>query len=202
MPEMENWKTRETLLMQVKNRHDDKAWEDFDQYYRSFIHMVITRMGVGHHDAEDLTQKVLLSAWKELPDFVYDSKKGKFRGWLCRVTGNATRNFFDKKNREVKRHEKASNDISLPYSKSYTQADIEQIAEEEWEVYISNLAWENIQGELADKVRDSFLMLSQGASPMDISEKLDLERNTIYVYKKRVTKLLCNEISRLDHELG
>ena len=199
---MENWKTRETLLMQVKNRHDDKAWEDFDQYYRSFISMIIIRMGVNHHDAEDLTQRVLLSAWKELPNFDYDSKKGNFRGWLCRVTGNATKNFFDKKNREVKRHEKASSDCSLPYSKTYTQADIEKIAEEEWEVYISNLAWNNIKDELAEKVRESFLLLTQGVDAAEIAEKLDVERNTIYVYKKRVTKMLCQEINRLDAELN
>ncbi|WDE98463.1 sigma-70 family RNA polymerase sigma factor [Lentisphaera profundi] len=199
---MDNWLTRETLLIQVRNRYDEKSWAEFDEYYRSFIKMIITRMGVTHHDAEDLTQQVLLSAWKALPDFDYDTNKGRFRGWLCQVTGNATKNFFDKRKREVKRHEKATSDRSLDYIKTYNQADIEQIATEEWEVYISNLAWKNIETELADKVREAFLLLTQGKDPADIALELDIERNTIYVYKKRVTKLLYNEINRLDRELG
>jgi len=199
---MNQWNTRETLLMQVKNTHNDKAWAEFDKYYRSFIHMILIRMGVNHHDAEDLTQTVLLTAWQKLPEFNYDSNKGYFRGWLCTVAGNSRKNFFDKKRREAKRHEMAATDSTMTYGKSYSDADIETIADQEWEVYISNLAWENIKDELADKVCKAFIALTEGGDPADIAHKLGIERNTIYVYKKRVTKLLYNEINRLDHELG
>ena len=199
---MDDWKTRETLLMQVRNRYDENSWADFDQYYRSYIHMIIKRMGASHHDSEDLTQQVLLNAWKELPEFDYDANKGRFRGWLCRVTGNATKNFFKKNNAYYKRHEKATQDSSLHYAKSFTQAEIEQIAKEEWEIYISNLAWKNIEPDLADNIKETFLLLSQGIEATEIAKKLEIERNTVYVYKKRVTKLLYAEINRLDQELG
>ena len=57
-------------------------------------------MNLKHHECEDLSQTVLLKLWKSLPEFRYDKEKGRFRGWLCRITGNTVKSYFVKRNRE------------------------------------------------------------------------------------------------------
>ena len=73
--------TRVTLLMRVKNQHDDKSWEDFVFYYKKkFIYIICRKMGLNHHDGEEVVQKVLLKLWDKLPEFEYD-QGSRFRGW-------------------------------------------------------------------------------------------------------------------------
>ena len=93
------YKTRETLLEKIKNKHDEASWEDFVFYYRNFIYILCRRMNVNHHDSEEIVQKVLLISWNKLPEFEYD-KKQNFRGWLCQVTKNCVKDFFRFVNRQ------------------------------------------------------------------------------------------------------
>ena len=65
----EQFCTRETLLAKIKNRHDDDSWEDFVYYYKSYIHIICRKMNVSFHDTEEIVQKVLIIAWKKLPNF-------------------------------------------------------------------------------------------------------------------------------------
>ena len=60
----------------------------------------------------------------------------------------------------------------------------------------------NIKGSFSDKVLEIFQKLSRGGTPTSIAEETGIPRNTISVYKKRVTAKLCEEIRRLNHELG
>jgi DNA-directed RNA polymerase specialized sigma24 family protein len=45
-------------------------------------------MNMNPHNREDLLQDIMLKAWKALPNFPYDERRGRFRGWLATVTKN------------------------------------------------------------------------------------------------------------------
>ena len=195
------YKTRVTLLEKIKNKHDDESWEDFVFYYKNFLYIICRRMNLNHHDSEEIVQKVLLIAWKALPDFEYDEKKN-FRGWLCQVTKNCVKDFFRYVNRQNTKVEKASKDGQINPLHNVTLPDIEKVAEEEWNTYVASMALMNIKNKFSEKVIDIFLKLSEGGSPSSIAEEMSLPANTISVYKKRVTAKLCQEIRRLNHELG
>ena len=53
MPEESAWKTRESLLMRVKDQTDEQSWDDFVRYYRPFIYNLVRGMKIQHHDAEE-----------------------------------------------------------------------------------------------------------------------------------------------------
>ena len=76
---MNNWNTRVTLLEKIRDRHDETSWEDFVYYYKQYIYVVVRGMNLNHHDAEEIVQMVLLKVWDKLPEFNYDSEKGRFR---------------------------------------------------------------------------------------------------------------------------
>ena len=195
------YKTRETLLEKIRDKHDDDSWEDFAYYYRKYIYMLCRRMNVNHHDSEEIIQKVLLNSWKALPDFKYNKNKN-FRGWLCRVTKNCVNEFFRYTGRQNVKIEKASKEMSTDNLHNISLPEIEKIAEEEWNTYVANLALLNIKDKFSDKVMGVFLKISEGGTPSTISEEMGIPPNTVSVYKKRVTAKLREEIKRLNYELG
>ena len=196
------YKTRVTLLQKLKDSHDDVAWADFAYYYRNYIFNIARRMNLGHDDANEIVQLVLLKSWNKLGEFNYDSEKGRFRGWLCRVTGNEIRNYYrDQKKRYVSIEEFKTED-GRSTLEQFTEPEIEKIAEEEWEDYVPRLAWKNISGSFEDNARRTYEMFLEGRTPEEIAGKLGISKNTVYVHKNRIREKLIPEIKRLKVELG
>jgi RNA polymerase sigma factor (sigma-70 family) len=86
--------TRVTLLARLKKSGNDTAWKEFESVYRGFILSLIVRMGIGQHDAEDISQTVLTKVWQKIEDFEYNQNKGRFHNWLAAMTRNTVRDFF------------------------------------------------------------------------------------------------------------
>ena len=198
----DNLNTRQTLLKKIKDRHDDASWEDFVYYYRNYIYMVIRGMNINHHDAEEIVQMVLLKVWEKLPEFDYDSQKGKFRNWLCTVTVNTVKNFLRKRKSSLERIEKIKRKEVENYLNRVTVPDVEALARKEWETFIANMAWKNISEKMADNQKQAFLMMADGKPVSEIAEKLGITESSVYVYKKRVQDKLCREINHLEDELS
>ena len=198
MSDSDYYPTRVTLLAKLRDQHDEGAWADFAYYYRNYIYNIVRRMNLSHDDAEEIVQIVLIQSWEKLPEFEYDPGKGRFRGWLCRVTGNAVKNYLrDHKNRFVELSEEMQLDPKL-----ITDPEIEKIAEEEWEEYIPKLAWKNVEKHFDTNVRRVFLMLTGGKAVAEIATELGITESSVYVYRKRIQDRLRPEIKRLKHELG
>lgn len=199
---MADWNTRQTLLEKIRDKHDDESWEDFVYYYRQYIYVVVRSMNLYHHDAEEIVQLVLLKVWEKLPDFQYDREKGRFRGWLCRVTGNITKNYLRSRKSQINRVEKFKQQEEIHYLNSVSLPEIEDIASREWENYIANIAWKNIENNFKDHVKECFLLMSDDVPVADIAVKLGISESSVYVYKKRVLDRLFAEINRLERDLG
>ena len=188
--------TSETLIQRVKKRIDQKSWEEFVHYYKPFIYRVVKVSIQGHHDCEDLVQKILLTCWEKLPDFEYRPGESRFRTWLCVIARNMIMRFV----RDAGRYNNRIN--NLEEAQEETNAEILRIEEEEWQLYISNMAWENIKKDFEGNALDCFMMMSEGLSANSVAEKLDISPGSVYVLKKRVAEKLYREINRLDRELG
>ncbi len=202
MEEKSIYKTRITLLQKLKDSHDDAAWAEFAYYYRNYIYNIARRMNLGHDDANEIVQLVTLKAWNKLGEFNYDSEKGRFRGWLCRVAGNEIRNYYrDQKKRFVSMEEFKTED-GRNTLEQFTEPEIEKIADEEWENYVPKLAWKNIQDSFEENARRTYELFLQGKSPEEIAQQLGISKNNVYVHKNRIKEKLLPEIRRLKQELG
>ena len=195
------WKTRESLLGRIKDQWDEDSWEDFVHYYRPFIFNVVRGMNIQHHDAEEIVQTVLVKSWNKLPEFEYDRGRGRFRGWLCQVTGNSVRDFIRKRKHSIE--QLATSTAGESYSvATVATPEIEKIAEREWKRYISKLAWDNVSKRFKPHVAEAFLMSARGIPTKQIESKLGIAESSVYVYKSRVQKQLREEIIRLNRMLG
>lgn len=191
------YKTRMTLLAKLKDQHNDDAWSDFAYYYRKYIYNIARRMGLGDDDAGEIVQIVLIQSWKKLPDFKYNPGKGRFRGWLCQVTGNAVKNYYrDHRNRFVEL------DPDAHFAELMTQPEIDKIADEEWQNYLPQLAWKNVENHFEDNVKKVYEMLSEGKAIAEIAKALDIAESSVYVYRKRIKDKMRPEMKRLEYELG
>ena len=197
----QNYNTRQTLLAKIKNNHDEKSWEDFTYYYQQYIYNIVRKMNMGHHDAEDLVQTIMLKLWNKIPEFEYQPGKGAFRGWLCRITQNETKNYLRKKNKHYDRENEDKNKVMHESEYNVSLPEIEEISKKEWEVYVSNMAWRNIKDEFNLNVQEAFVSLYSSKSSKEVAEELGVEVNTVNVYKKRVKKRMIQEIKRLRREL-
>ena len=79
-----------SLLEQLRQTTDDKAWKRFVQLYTPLLYHWARRVSLQQNDAFDLVQDVFTVLVKKLPEFTYDPAK-RFRGWLWTVTRNKWR---------------------------------------------------------------------------------------------------------------
>ena len=200
MAEEDQYKTRATLIQRVQNQQDEQSWEEFVRVYRRYIYAIIRSMNISEHDTEDILQQVLINLWNSLPKMDYE-KINRFRSWLSTVTKNCVTDFIRKRTREAKRLEKASQDDTLTYLKAIRLPEIDNIAEREWEIHLTNLALENIEPLFSGKAVDAFRLTLQGKSVEEIAAKLDLKENSVYRLKNRVKERLILEIRHLRDDL-
>ena len=160
--------------------------------------MMVRKMNFDHHDAEEVVQQITLKAWKSLPEFNYSPDKGRFRSWLSRMTHNTVLDVIKSRQRYSNRLEKYKNIDTL---KKLSAPEIDSMANEEWQTYITNLAWKNVSPDFTEKVRLAFERSLKGDDAELIAEDLGLTKNAIYVYKKRVRERLTEEVRRLKEEL-
>ncbi len=194
--------TRITLLARLKKTENNEAWLEFEGLYRGFILSLIVRMGINQEDAEDISQAVLTKVWQKIEDFEYNQNKGKFHNWLAAMTRNTVRDFFRTKKNFITGRD------SVEYQEQYLDIekqvlpDIENLAREEWVLHITNLAWDNIKGDIYETKQDVFRMVSKEIPNKKIAEKLGISEASVRVYKAEVFEKMRAEINRLNQELG
>ncbi len=87
-PSSEN-ATRPSLLVRLHDASDELAWSEFSVVYEPVIYQMVKRRGLQDADAREIVQEVLMSVAAAIDRFDVDGT-GSFRGWLSRITRNAT----------------------------------------------------------------------------------------------------------------
>ena len=188
--------TRQTLIERMTKSKDDKSWHEFVEIYQRYIQGFMLKMGLDFHEAEDLTQTLLIKLWKKLPEFEYRPGECRFRSWLAILSRSLLR---DHRNLKQNKMRSRINDEVIP--ETQVQAEIEAICLSEWRDFISKLAWESISERFNAQKLDMFLQSSE-KSIAQIAKEHGLSENTVYVYRKRVETALKKEIYNLNYELG
>lgn len=186
--------TRVTLIQRLKNRLDDKSWEEFHTWYSPYIMAILNRSGVPNQQVEDLTQDILLSVWKNMETFEYKPQECRFRSWLSRVCRNKVANFFQSKKRKM--NEPGEEMPIIP-----DEAEIDEIIEREWKLYVSAKAFEAVEQRFDEKTMKSYYLTAEGKPTATIAEELDIAESSVYVYNKRVKHALSREIALLRQDL-
>lgn len=82
---MNNLDDKELLALFADESQKERAFELIVDKYGRKIYWVVRKMVVSHHDADDITQEVLVKLWSELPKFRGDSS---IFTWAYRIAIN------------------------------------------------------------------------------------------------------------------
>lgn len=184
--------TSVSLLIRVRNTFDQEAWNRFVDLYTPFLFNWGIRNGLGHADASDLTQDVLIVLAQKLPTFEYDPSRS-FRAWLKTITDNRAKNFF----RAAARRPTVGNDSEVArVAVDGSGADLYE--EQEYRTFITQRLQELVQGEFREDIWQAFRMQTLEERPVvEIAQELGMSANSVYIAKSRVLRRIRQELEGL-----
>lgn len=193
------YKTRKTLLLRVKDQYNDDAWEEFSEVYQNYIYTIIRRMNIVRGDAEDIHQKVLVKLWEALPSLDLDQTE-RFRSFLSTVTRNCVMDFMRQRQRQLARE--AKSDAVHDYLSDIRLPEIDEIVEREWELFITNRAYQKIREAYSEHFVLILKMFMEGKDMKEAEEITGLNTKQVYNIRFRMKKRFIEEVKALREELG
>jgi len=181
--------TSDSLLIRVSDSNDRAAWERFVAIYRPMVYRIGRRAGLQDSDAEDLTQLVMESVAKTIPNWEKDPQKGGFRAWLNRVARNALVSMLRSGN-----HATAIGGSGFLERSKAVEApteEIERIIEQEH--HRSRLRWaaEQIRHEFKERSWRAFWLTTlDDLSVPEAADKLEMSSGAVYAARSRIMRRL------------
>jgi len=187
--------TRASLLVRLAEDVDRSTWLEFFDRYGALIHGYARNRGCQAVDADDVVQDVLMALMKAMPNFEYDPKRGRFRGYLRTVTWRAVSAKARQNRDATPLDEVESVDPSL------ASPDADAVWEEEWRQYHVRRAMRVVEREVGERDLLAFRRYALGGeSPQRTAEDLGLSIDQVYQAKSRILSRLTELIEHHRHE--
>ncbi|MCA9727440.1 MAG: sigma-70 family RNA polymerase sigma factor, partial [Candidatus Eisenbacteria bacterium] len=174
--------TRASLLIRLRDPHDDAAWAEFDRLYGDLILRSTRRLGLDTADGEDVRQMVLLGLVRSMPHFEFRPERGRFRGYLGRAVRNAIVRFRSRQTgtRLVLR----VNDGVEPTIAC--EDDWDEVWEEEWRLHHLRRALASIRQAHDPRTLAVFQDLLDGLSVQEVAASRGMTRDAVHKVKQRL----------------
>jgi RNA polymerase sigma-70 factor (ECF subfamily) len=192
------YRTRNTLIQRAKDQNDSHAWEELESTYRQYIYVIIRSMNVPISHAEDVTQNVFIEVWKYLPKYEPKKQKTKFRHWVAQITRNQAMTFFRQRTSHQNKVGHLKIEMAFNPEAGIVQSEIDDKIEQEWEVFISNKAMENIRSNFSAIAIEAFHLFLEGKEVKEIAKHCDAKPDSIYKFISRIKLKLTKEIKVLQ----
>jgi RNA polymerase sigma factor (sigma-70 family) len=190
--------TRYTLIKRLRDQSNEEAWTSFTALYENYIYAVLINTGATHDEATDLRQDILLKLWKKLPEFDFQSEKGKFRTWLSQVIRNTAFTYFTSTGAE---RERVLRYFRENDPEEASASHLNTLLESEWKKHLTQLALENVEQTTSPQSIQIFKRMLNGESATSLASEFDLKENSIHRIKNRTRDKVAMEIARLRQEL-
>ena len=188
--------TRPSLLLRLRDAHDEAAWSQFVAIYTPLIFAFCRGRGLSETDAADVAQEVLRAVAGAIPQFTYDPGRSSFRNWLFTVVRSKMNNFFAVQARQPR----LAGDTTL---RQFVEGEPDRAIEETWQrEYQANLVrWAagQIQSEFKAQTWDAFWRTAiQGETAETVAGELGLTLNALYIARSRITNRLKQTIQTIE----
>ncbi len=193
--------TRVTLLGRLRRDPTNQAaWGEFVEHYGGKIYGWCRKWGLQEADAQDVTQMVLLNLARKMREFAYDPSKS-FRAWLKTLTHHAWSDFLESRQRpglgsgdsrtEGVLHSLAARD------------DLVQQLEAEFDRELLEEAMARVRLRVAPQTWQAFALTAlEGHSGAEAAARIPMQVAQVFVAKRRVQKMLQDEVARLEQDQG
>jgi RNA polymerase sigma-70 factor (ECF subfamily) len=191
--------TRASLLVRIRDGHDQEAWRQFVQLYAPVVYGFARKRGLQDADAADVMQDVLRSVAVASARLNYDPARGSFRGWLYTVARNKIFNFLQGVQHKFGRGSGDSDAHQRLEALAGPEWGLAESWDEEYEKNLAALAMRRVQGEVQPATWQAFWQTAvEGHSAREAGEALGMSSGAIYVARSRVLARLKEEVQRLQ----
>ena len=199
--------TRRSLLTRLKNWDDQEGWKQFFDTYWKMLYSVCKRSGMNDSESQDVVQETILAVAKQMPNFRYDPQVGSFKSWLMLIVRRRIIDYLRKVGRQPPRYQSQTDAATAQTSTMERIPDpeggqIDRIYEEEWQQHIFQIALQRIRESVnyeEYQVFDCYAL--KGWPPEQVAQTLSVTMSFVYNAKYRLTKLLKEEVERLEQKM-
>jgi RNA polymerase sigma factor (sigma-70 family) len=191
--------TRISLLGRLrKDPSDQAAWAELVEHYGSKIHAWCMRWGIQEADAQDVTQDVLLKLARAMQTFNYDPSRS-FRAWLKTLTNHALTDFLDGRPRAALGS--GDSQVGKMLHSIEARADLLGRLDEEFDRELLEVATTRVRLRVEPQTWEAFRLTAvEGLSGAEAAGRIPMQVAQVYVAKRRVQKLLQEELKRLEQD--
>jgi len=198
MPDTPQAGTRITLLERVRD-NQAVAWEDFVAHYGPKVYGWCQAWNLQEADARDVTQDVLLKLVSKMRAFTYDRSKSGFRAWLKTVTEHALSDFLAARRRPGLGT--GDSQVAEQLDSVAAREDLARQVEAAFERELFEQAAQRVRARVAERTWQAFHLTAQeGLAGAEASARIGMQVAQVFVAKRRVQKMLQEEVRKLEGE--
>ena len=190
--------TRASIFLRLRadgSLDRELGWQEFTEKYARVIAGFARNAGLKAQDADDVLQDVLLGFFRVSDQFDYDPDRGRFRGYLKRVTLNAIR--------ARHRRKRPSTFIKDDYDPPAELPDVDAAWDRQWTEQLLQRAMTEARGSVEERTWKAFELYGVRGVPVDqVSDELDMSPAAIRHAKMRLVKQVREIVDRLRQEEG
>ncbi|MBI3861187.1 MAG: sigma-70 family RNA polymerase sigma factor [Planctomycetia bacterium] len=191
--------TRASLLVQIRDGSNHRAWQEFVGLYGPVVYGFARKRGLQDADAADLMQDVMRSVSTAVGRLEYDRNQGTFRGWLFTITRNKIFNFLSA--RRIRPQGSGDTTTNRLLDAHPDASDGSEVWELEYQRRLAALAMERVKGEFQENTWRAFWLTAvEGIAAADAGKQVGLSPGAIYVAKSRVLARLKEEVEAMQHD--
>jgi RNA polymerase sigma-70 factor (ECF subfamily) len=190
--------TRASLLVRIRDGHDQEAWRQFVQIYAPVVYGFARKRGLQDADAADVMQDVLRRVAGAAARLEYNPSRGSFRGWLYTVARNRIFTFLEAKQHDHGRASGGTDAHVRLESVSISEWDSARSWDDEYERNLLAVAMQHVQTEVQPATWQAFWQTAvEGKQAQAVGKAVGISAGAVYVARSRVLARLKEEVGRL-----
>jgi RNA polymerase sigma-70 factor (ECF subfamily) len=188
--------TRPSLLLRLRDPHDERAWCEFAAIYAPLVHRLARCKGLQDADASDLTQEVFRAVVRAFESDSYDPARGSFRGWLFRIARNLVVNHLLRQSRQP---QGTGNSDMQGLLEAQPAPEDSALFDSEYRRQLLYWAAEQVRGEFTELTWQAFWQSGvEGQSASEVARSLGTTVGTVYHCKSRVMNRLRQKVEEVQ----
>lgn len=191
------WVTTTQVLEQLKTSNEPQVWEGFCGSFRPVVVEFARRMGLSPAEAEDAAQETMMTFIKALRSGKYDRDKGRLSHWLFGVARRVILNLRGRQPLEQLVADKTTGTSFWDLIED--DRAVQHSWDTEWRQMALARALEQVRREFDPGVVEAFERYALQGTPMEeVTRRLNVSRNAVYIAKSRILSRLRELVAQFD----
>lgn len=187
--------TQDSLIAQLQDASNTAAWESFALIYRPVVYRLARTRGLQHADADDLSQQVMMSVARAIPQWQRDPQ-ARFRHWLARIARNAIVNALTRGSQD--RAGGGSEFLTVINNLPDDQSEFESQVDIEYQRQVYRHAAEIVRDQVQEVSWRVFVLTVVEGEPIAlVADQLGKSIGSIHAVRSRIMRRLQNTVREL-----